>query len=227
MWSILSGMLPAGDQKLVQILDVALADSAQRSGDWLVCHPGCTQCCIGVFSINQLDAERLRSGLDELARNDPARAAALVERVQSSIERLALSFPGDPVTGLLDTSDEAQAQFEEFANDEPCPVLDPVTGLCDLYAYRPVACRVFGPPVRSRSGPEDGLGICELCYHGATGEQIAACEMVVDPDGLETQLLRELAKDSSARRSENTSGDEQKLTLVPFALAQRDPHECR
>jgi Fe-S-cluster containining protein len=220
-------MLPAGDQKLVQILDVALADAARRSGDWLVCHPGCTQCCTGVFSIHQLDAERLRTGLDELTRNDPARAAALLQRVHASIDRLSPNFPGDSVTGLLDTSDEAQARFEEFANDEHCAVLDPVTGLCDLYAYRPVACRVFGPPVRSRSGPEDGLGICELCYHGATAEEIAGCEMVVDPDGIEAQLLRELAEGSSAPGSEDTSGDEQKLTLVAFALARRDSHECR
>lgn len=215
MWSILVGMLPAGDQKLVQILDSALIDAGRRSGDWLVCHPGCTQCCIGAFAINQLDAERLRAGLDELTRTDPVRSAALVQRVHESIERLSHNFPGDARTGLLDTSDEAQARFEEFANDEPCAVLDPATGLCDLYTHRPVACRVFGPPVRARSGAEDGLGICELCYHGATEEEIAACEMVVDPDGFQAQLLRELAQG-------NTRGDEERLTLVAFALAQRD-----
>jgi NitT/TauT family transport system permease protein len=48
-------MLPPGDQQLVQIVDAALADTARRSGDWLVCHPGCTQCCIKAFAINQLD----------------------------------------------------------------------------------------------------------------------------------------------------------------------------
>ncbi len=41
-----------------------------------------------------------------------------------------------------------------------------------------MTCRVFGPPVRS----EDGLGVCELCYHGASDEEIAACEMKPDPD---------------------------------------------
>jgi hypothetical protein len=56
-------MLPAGDHELVQILDAALADTARRSGEWLVCKPGCTQCCVGVFAINQLDAARLQQGL--------------------------------------------------------------------------------------------------------------------------------------------------------------------
>jgi Fe-S-cluster containining protein len=77
--------------------------------------------------------------------------------------------------------------FSDFANDEPCPALDPVTGNCELYESRPMTCRVFGPPVRS----EDGLGVCELCFHGATNEEIAACEMKPDPDDLESGLLEE------------------------------------
>jgi Fe-S-cluster containining protein len=200
-------MLPVGDGKLVQIIDLALEDAARRSGEWLVCRPGCTQCCVGVFAIHQLDAERLRDGLIALARRDPERAAALGERVRSSVERLAVDFPGDPVSGLLDTSEEAEARFEDFANDEICPVLDPATGRCDLYAARPVACRTFGPPVRSGNS----FGVCELCYHGATEEQIAACEMRTGAEGLEASLLKEVERSSSRRG----------LTLVAFALAQQ------
>jgi Fe-S-cluster containining protein len=199
-------MLPKGDHKLVQILDAALADTARRSGDWLVCKPGCTQCCVGVFAIDQLDAERLQQGLEELARTEPERAQSIRERAQRSVERLTPGFPGDPIMGLLDPSEEAEARFEDFANDEPCAALDPATGLCDLYLHRPVTCRVFGPPVRS----QEGLAVCELCYHGATEEQIAACEMPVDPEGLAAKLLQEF---------EQSSGKHGR-TLVAFALAQ-------
>jgi Fe-S-cluster containining protein len=199
-------MLPAGDHQLVQILDAALADTARRSGDWLVCKPGCTQCCVGVFAIHQLDAARLQQGLEVLIGSEPERAQSVRERARKSVERLTQGFPGDPVTGLLDTSEEAEALFEDFANDEPCAALDPATGLCDLYLYRPVTCRVFGPPVRS----EQGLGVCELCYHGATEEEIAACEMAVDPEGREAELVQEF---------EQSSGKHGR-TLVTFALAQ-------
>jgi Fe-S-cluster containining protein len=198
-------MLPSGDPKLVQIIDAALADSARRSGEWLVCKPGCTQCCVGVFAIHQLDAARLQQGLQELSSCDPERARNVRQRARESVERLAEGFPGDPATGLLDPSEEAEARFEDFANDEPCAALDPSTGLCDLYRARPMTCRVFGPPVRS----EQGLGVCELCYHGATEEQIAACEMPVDPEGLEASLVEEF---------EHSSG-RQGRTLVAFALA--------
>ncbi len=75
-------MLPLGDTKLVKILDTALADTARRSGDWLVCKPGCTQCCVGVFAIHQLDAARLEQGLQELSASDPERARSVRERAQ-------------------------------------------------------------------------------------------------------------------------------------------------
>jgi Fe-S-cluster containining protein len=198
--------LPARDQQLVQIIDSALADTARRSGDWLACKLGCTQCCVGAFAINQLDVLRLQQGLADLEVTDPARAAQIRERARASIARLAPDFPGDPTTGILDESDTAAAQFEDFANDEPCPVLDPLTGACDLYAARPMTCRVFGPPVRS----EDGLGVCELCYHGASDEQIAACEMEVDPDGVEDALLDKLDR-TTGRRGR---------TIVAFAVGR-------
>jgi Fe-S-cluster containining protein len=180
----------SGDQKLVQIVDAALADAARRSGDWLACRPGCTQCCVGVFAINQLDALRLRRGLAQLKKRDPERAAAVVQRARESWSRLRSEFPGNQKTGILGEEDQSAQEFEQFANEEPCPVLDPATGLCELYESRPMTCRVFGPPVRS----EGGLGVCELCFHGASEEDIAACEMVPDPDDLESQLLKQVEK---------------------------------
>lgn len=194
-----------GDQKLIQIVDSALADVARRSGEWLVCRPGCTQCCIGAFAINQLDAFRLRRGLDNLEKRDPERAAQVRQRARESVTRLAPEFPGNLVSGVLDEGEEAEQRFADFANDEPCPALDPETGYCELYESRPMTCRVFGPPVRS----EDGLGVCELCFQGASDKEIAACEMTPDPDGLESRLLAELEKSTGSRGN----------TIIAFCLA--------
>ena len=190
-----SRQLPAGDRKLIQIVDAALADASRRAGEWLACRPGCTQCCVGVFAIHQLDALRLRQGLTDLETADPQRARRIRERARDSVERLSAEFPGNVKTGVLDEGREAEQRFEEFANDEPCPVLDPETGLCDLYEARPMTCRTFGPPVQS----DGGLGVCELCFQGATDEQIAACEMVADPEDLESKLLVKLEKAGGLR----------------------------
>src|SRR5271167_1742271 len=194
-----------GDQALIQIVDSALADASRKSGKWLVCRPGCTQCCLGVFPINQLDAVRLRQGLTNLEESAPERAARVRQRAREAVSRLSPNFPGNPASGLLDESEEAEQRFAEFANDEACPALDPESGLCELYEARPMTCRVFGPPVRS----EDGLGVCELCFQDATDAEIAACEMNPDPDDLESALIAELEKATGARGR----------TIVAFCLA--------
>ena len=195
----------SGDQALIQIVDAALAEAARRSGSWLACRLGCTQCCVGAFAISQLDALRMRKGLADLEMLKPERAAGIRERARESVARLAQEFPGNSMTGILDEGSEAEERFANFANDEVCPALDRESGRCELYESRPMTCRVFGPPVRS----EDGLGVCELCFQGAADEEITACEMKPDPENLEAALLEEL---------ENTVGVRGNTT-VAFCLA--------
>lgn len=199
---------PARDAELVQIMDAALADAAQRAGSWLACRPGCTQCCYGAFAISQLDALRLRDGMDGLRVLNPGRAAEVEIRAKLWIEEFGADFPGDCATGLLGETDEDLQHFEGFANDAPCPALDPATGLCDLYEYRPMTCRVFGPPVRVDSGDADqtALAHCELCFVGSTSAEVAACEMPV-PREFEDELNSELER--KGLRGE---------TIVAFAL---------
>jgi Fe-S-cluster containining protein len=170
----------AMDAGLIQIVDAALADAARRAGDHLACRPGCTQCCHGVFAISQLDALRLRAGLAELAVNSPQQSSAIVQRAQQFLADFGPEFPGDLQTGILGTSEEDQAAFDDFANEAPCPALNPATGLCELYSARPMTCRTFGPPVRtSQDSTEEGFAVCELCFTTASGEEIAAAEMFV------------------------------------------------
>jgi Fe-S-cluster containining protein len=196
---------PARDQKLVQIVDAALVDAEQRAGQWLACRPGCTQCCVGAFAINVLDAARLRAGLNELEQTDPSRAEQVKQRARAYVERIAPDFPGNSKTGILDKTESGQERFAVFADEEICPALDPKLGTCDLYSFRPMTCRVFGPPVRNDGG---SIGVCHLCFHGATNQQIAACEMKPDPDNLEESLVAEMEQ-SGAQGS----------TIVAYALA--------
>ena len=116
--------------------------------------------------------------------------------------------------GLLDTEGRCEPgpsrlEFEGgrgpgFADEEPCPALDPELKTCDVYESRPITCRIFGPAVRSGG---DILGVCELNYVGATDAQIAACQVEVDAQGLEDDLL---------------NGD-CRQTIVAFALNEPRP----
>jgi Fe-S-cluster containining protein len=132
--------------ELLRIVDVATADAVRRSGGHVVCRPGCCECCLGPFEITELDAARLREGLEQ---RGPAQRAEIVRRAQR--------FQGD--------------------DDEPCPVLNPETGTCELYAWRPITCRRFGPPMRYAGSH---ITICELCFQGASDDEIAACAVDVN-----------------------------------------------
>src|SRR5271157_3322231 len=172
VWNMIAAMqLPAADREVVQIMDASLARAAEQAGEWLVCRPGCTQCCYGTFAINQLDVARLRTGMEALHAAEPMKAEAIEERARAWIAGYGPDFPGDRETGRLGESDEERERFEEFATDAACPALDPATGLCGVYEWRPMTCRVFGPPVKM-AGEEgaEGLGHCELCFNGATPE---------------------------------------------------------
>ena len=173
--------MDATHNTFIQIAEAATADAYRRGGSHLVCKPGCYQCCVGVFPIPQEDAARLREGLAALDLQDPEKATRIHQRVAATLTHLDPWFPGDLATGILHEDHEAAILFEEFANDEPCPVLDPVTGTCDLYEHRPILCRTFGPPMLMPGDDgETNLATCELCFIHATPEEIAACAL--DPN---------------------------------------------
>lgn len=182
-------------------MDAAVAEAARKAGHWVRCRSGCTQCCVGVFPISGFDALRLKNGLRDLAAADPPAAGRVRARALNWLVRNEAEFPGDSATGIL--RPDGDALFEFYANDEPCPALDPETGLCDLYESRPATCRLFGVPLRMDPG---AVGVCELCFDGALEAEIEACAVDLDIAALET----ELAGDAAPR------GD----TIVAFCLAR-------
>lgn len=156
--------IEADAERLIQVVDAALAEAVRKAGSLVVCRPGCHECCKGPVEISALDALRLSRALAELGRRDAGRAAALVARA---------------------------ARLDTMGDDDLCPALDPATCTCELYPARPLMCRVFGPATRW-GGPD--VGICELCFSGTGDQEISACAVDIDPDGLEEALSRQLCE---------------------------------
>lgn len=94
----------------------------------------------------------------ELAGADPVRAEAVRARAEAYLKRIADAADVDCLPEEMD--------------EVPCPALDVSTGLCDLYEWRPLTCRTFGPATRIGNGP---VGACELCFEGASDEEIGRC----------------------------------------------------
>ena len=100
----------------------------------------------------------LREGLSRL---EPA----VAQRVRDRVAQYLASIRSYDEDGLPEDMDEVQ-----------CPVLDPATGLCDLYDARPITCRTFGPAVIM---PNGGISTCELCFREASDEEIAAAAVAI------------------------------------------------
>jgi Fe-S-cluster containining protein len=150
----------AEDRRFLRVLDGDLAAGARIAGPHLACRIGCTDCCVGSFPITQLDARRLRRGLSLLSETNPARASAVLARAERAIE--------------------------EHDVEGPCPALNPGTGGCELYDFRPVSCRTFGLPVRI--GVDD-LPPCRLCFTKAGAAEVESARVTIDPAGDEHAML--------------------------------------
>ena len=191
---------PEEDRRLIQAVEAALAAGRERAGEYWACYPGCARCCYGPFPVNLLDAWRLRRGIRRMRRDEPEKAAAILERARKTSALFAPHFPGYAATGIFAPGEKAEGPFADRFAAIPCPALGPDSGACEIYPYRPVSCRAFGPPVRFGDEPMEQ---CKLCFVGATTAEIEAGRVHIDPENLEPALIAECGREQ---------------TLITFAL---------
>lgn len=193
------------DGRLIAVVDAVVQQAAARGGKHLVCHAGCTPCCFGPFAITQLDAWRLREGLAHLATVEPERAEAVRRRADADARQQARAFPPGRV-GTFETEAEEETFYETFAS-APCPALDPDSGACLVYQWRPIACRTYGPPIRIAG---DDLPHCPLCFTQARDVERATARVTLDVEALETPLTETVERETGRRG----------MTTVTFAIVQ-------
>jgi Fe-S-cluster containining protein len=120
------------------------------------CHPGCSDCCIGLFPITRLDVRLLQEGLAQLPTDQRERIA---ERAARQITGLEAAFPRLKSRPSID--DWSDADIDEAVNafhHTPCPALED-NGLCSLYAHRPLTCRSMGIPARQDAMINGACGV--------------------------------------------------------------------
>ncbi len=198
--------LARADNILLQHVDAEMAQAYALGGEHLVCRPGCSECCVGPFGINALEAWRLRRGLEQLRRRDNTVARDIEARALAARRTLEDGFPGDAQSGQLMDDEASVEAFLDRHGDLPCPVLDTVTGRCRLYAHRPITCRSYGPPVCI--GGQDQPP-CELCFEGVPPADLEVFRLELDAEGLEETVLDALQRDRGSCGQ----------SLIAFALA--------
>jgi Fe-S-cluster containining protein len=161
-----------------------------------------------VAPVSRFDARLLARGMEELRERAPERASAIEARAREAVVAFSDGYPGDVGTGLLAQDVDALDAFLGRHGGRACPALDPESLECDLYAHRPVPCRTFGPPLRFG---DENAPHCDLCFRGASREEIERCRIEPDPEDLEQTITRAVG----------APGDESWDTLIAVALIRK------
>lgn len=136
-------------QELLSEVDAWFSHCSLAAGTQISCQRGCSACCRGLFDITLLDARLLRQGFDGL----PAEVKQQVLlRAQQSIAGIRTFWPEFDQPYLFNDYPEEEWDLVMPEEDEtPCPLLGQ-DGLCLVYEYRPMTCRLNGIPMVDSSG---------------------------------------------------------------------------
>lgn len=112
------------------------------------CSKGCSSCCRGLFDITLLDAYVLQTGFQLLPAEQ---GSAVLKKVHKCLVQLQQQWPELQPPYILNTL--PHQQWLEMPEDDltPCPLLG-ADGLCLVYDYRPLTCRLHGIPQIDLSG---------------------------------------------------------------------------
>jgi len=96
---------------------------------------------------------------------------------------------------------------------------------CSTLLPEPAICTNRGPNlphVRTRHPIRRRGGICELCFPGATEEEIAGCAVELDADALEMPFLQQLAGRNPCPRWSPWRWDSEYCVTCGISLCDND-----
>lgn len=169
----------------------------------VACRPGCTDCCYALFDLTLVEAlylnYRFNAGFSGQDREALLEKANRADRKIYKKKRHAFR---ETRSGRRE-----EDVVEEMAREKiRCPLLNEAD-LCELYPYRPVACRIYGAPLSI-------AGKGRTC--GLTGFEPGRQYSTINMDTIHEQLLKlssELVKVIGSRHAK--LGD----VLVPVSMA--------
>ncbi len=148
--------------ELLQRVDGWFARCLEGYGEQISCSQGCSACCRGLFDITLLDACLLQKGFERLAA--PVRQA-VHGKARQRLVQLQGEWPDFAPPYTLNHMPDGQ--WTEMPEDDqtPCPLLGD-DGLCLVYDFRPMICRLHGIPNVDRSGESFSDDWCTLNFQG-------------------------------------------------------------
>lgn len=160
---------------LLKEVDAWFTNASANYPEQIRCGKGCSGCCRALFDITLLDALYLQQGLIDLPHAVKERVLSKAELRVASIRTLWPEF-SHPYLLNHRTEEEWQELMPED-DETPCILLDG-NGICLVYDWRPMTCRLHGLPLIDIGGElmheewctENFLGVDPLQLAGIKGE---------------------------------------------------------
>ena len=147
-------------KNLLETVDTWFDQCIKLAGEEIVCKRSCTGCCRGLFEISLLDARLLQEGFTQLNLDEQQRARQKAEKRLAELQRQWPQFNPPYILNRLPHTEWQQMPEED---ETPCPLLSD-EGLCLVYEYRPMTCRLHGLPNIDISGEIFSDEYCTLNF---------------------------------------------------------------
>ena len=114
----------------------------QEHPECVKCAKECSDCCHALFDVTLIEA--LYMNYKFTAAFEGNALETLLERANKS-DRVIHKLKRDATKALNSGATESELLAKMAEYRVPCPLLN-ASNLCDLYAHRPITCRLYGVP---------------------------------------------------------------------------------
>lgn len=156
---------------LLSSIDGWFAQAQHRHPGQIACKVGCSGCCRGFFDITLLDAALVAEGFNQLL---PEVRDSVRNRATARLAELRQCWPGFSSPFLLNGLPDSEWTEMPEEDESDCPLLGD-DGLCLIYAFRPMTCRLHGLPNIDFSGESFSDEYCTLNFK--TGDPLSIPEL--------------------------------------------------
>lgn len=142
---------------LVKLVDEAFERVKTQYGDCVKCTSGCSDCCFAIFDLTFIEALYINHHFNKKYIGGSQRHEMFerANRADRKLYKLKKKAHEESVEGRDEISIIGDMSLERVR----CPLLNPDNN-CDLYEYRPIACRVYGIPTSA-------MGVSHTCGKSA------------------------------------------------------------
>ena len=130
-------------EALAAKVDEAFKRVGDAHPDLVLCKAGCTDCCYALFDLTLVEALYLNSKFNQAFTGEDREA--MIEKANKS-DRQIYRLKKEAYKAAQEGQDETSVVEDMAKKRIRCPLLND-TDLCDLYAHRPLACRIYGVPL--------------------------------------------------------------------------------